>query len=100
MKATQPQSITSLPISPDEERRARVTKYVILMSMRFICFIPLFFVHGWWLLVFAVAVIVLPYIAVVVANNVTSQRRGEFIRPEINGVIVPFAQQPATGSAE
>ena len=82
MKKSQPQSITSLPQSPDAERHSRMIKYVTAMSIRMVCFILFFFVHGWWLLVVAVAAIILPYIGVVMANNV--------IRPS-----APVIQPPA-----
>jgi predicted tellurium resistance membrane protein TerC len=61
-------SITSLPPSPDEERRSRMRKYTIAMSVRMVCILLIFVVQGWWVWVFAFGAIVLPYIAVVLAN--------------------------------
>jgi hypothetical protein len=70
MRRSATQSITSLGESPEDERRSRMIKYTIAMSIRMVCFILFFFVHGWWLVVVGVAAIVLPYLGVVVANNV------------------------------
>ncbi|WP_353827576.1 DUF3099 domain-containing protein [Agromyces sp. SYSU T0242] len=80
MKHEPLQSITSLPPSPEEERRARMIKYTVMMSIRVVCIIALLFVQGWWLLVFAAGAVFLPYFAVVVANVATS-RRSEVERP-------------------
>jgi len=67
MKNTQ--SVTSLPVNPDEDRRRRMLQYTIAMSIRMVCVLLLFFVHGWWLLAVAIGAVVLPYIGVVLANN-------------------------------
>jgi hypothetical protein len=63
------QSVTSLEISPELERRNRFYKYTLAMVIRVICIIlsvsvPL----GWLTLVFAIGAIFLPYFAVVIAN--------------------------------
>lgn len=62
------QSITSLPQSPDDDRRSRLIRYSIAMTIRVICLIACLFVHGWWLMIPAIGAVVLPYIAVVLAN--------------------------------
>ena len=64
----QKQSITLLPESPQDDQRRRVIRYSIAMSLRVACIIASFFVQGWWLLVCVIGAIVLPYIAVVLAN--------------------------------
>lgn len=51
-------------------------KYSIAMSIRMACLILVFFVPGFWQLVFGLGAVVLPYIAVVLANvgaNMASQ---------------------------
>lgn len=63
-------SITSLPESPDADRRRRMLNYTISMSIRMVFVILCFFVDGWWLLVTASGAILMPYVAVVLANNV------------------------------
>ncbi|MEX1077627.1 MAG: DUF3099 domain-containing protein [Homoserinimonas sp.] len=66
------QSITSLPRSPEDDRRARMVKYSITMGIRLICIIVCFLVPGYWVIIPAIGAIVLPYIAVVLANVSTS----------------------------
>ena len=75
------QSITSLPASPEVERRNRMIKYSIAMGVRVICIVLMLFVHGWWLVVCALGAILLPYFAVVVANVKISPPAGEVLRP-------------------
>lgn len=62
------QSVTSVPVSPDEERDARFKKYAIAMTIRTVCVVLLVFVEGWMLLFVAIGAIFLPYFAVVTAN--------------------------------
>ena len=64
----QPADITSLPESPVEERRRRMVRYSVTMLIRLLCIAACFFVEGWWLLVPAFGAVVLPYVAVVLAN--------------------------------
>ncbi|MGH3703510.1 MAG: DUF3099 domain-containing protein [Agromyces sp.] len=77
----QQQSITTLPPSPEAERRARMIKYTIAMSIRVLCVIGLLFARGWWLAVFAAGAIFLPYFAVVLANVQGSGRQRAVLRP-------------------
>ncbi|MGR2751738.1 DUF3099 domain-containing protein [Agromyces arachidis] len=87
MKQQPTQSITSLPASPDDERRARMIKYSVMMGIRVACIFALLFAQGWWILVFAAGAIFLPYFAVVVANVGTVRRVDEVARP---GGLVPL----------
>lgn len=75
------QSITSLPRSPEAERRNRMIKYSVTMGIRMVCIVLMFFAQGWWLLVFALGAIVLPYIAVVLANVHGNPRGATVVRP-------------------
>lgn len=84
--AKQSTTITSLPRSPEDDRRARMIKYSITMGIRLVCVILCIFVRGWWLLLSATGAVILPYIAVVLANVVDT--RGS--RVERPGSIVPF----------
>jgi hypothetical protein len=81
MVMAQPQSITSLPESPDDDRHRRMIRYAIAMGVRVACVIACFFVHGWWLVVPIIGAIVLPYVAVVIANAGTPQGGGAVERP-------------------
>ncbi|MFW8746057.1 DUF3099 domain-containing protein, partial [Mesorhizobium japonicum] len=61
-------SITELPPSPDQERRARMLKYAIAMSVRVVCIILVVVVPGWWRIAPGLAAVFLPYFAVIIAN--------------------------------
>ncbi|BDZ47054.1 DUF3099 domain-containing protein [Naasia aerilata] len=87
-KRTDTQSITSLPQSPDQERRSRVLKYTIAMTIRTLCVVSLLFVQGWWMAVAIVGAIVLPYFAVVIANvHSKPEQAAPVLRP---GAIIPL----------
>lgn len=58
-----------------------MVKYSIAMGIRMVCIVCLLFAHGWWLLVFAIGAIVLPYIAVVLANVGPAGEGGPVDRP-------------------
>ncbi|MBB5641277.1 DUF3099 domain-containing protein [Cryobacterium roopkundense] len=75
------QSITSLPVSPEAERRSRMIKYSVAMGIRVICIVLMLFVHGWWLLLCAIGAIALPYFAVIVANVHSSPNGAPVLRP-------------------
>jgi hypothetical protein len=94
MKKPPQQSITSLPPSPDEERHSRVVKYSIAMSVRLLCVVLCFFVHGWLLLLAVVGALVLPYVAVVIANTASTSGSGTVLRP---GSVLRFQRPPTPG---
>ena len=81
MRKPPQQSVTSLPASPEEERRVRVIKYTIAMSVRLLCVILCFFVQGWWLVAAVIGALVLPYVAVVIANTKTRDASATVLRP-------------------
>lgn len=93
----QPQSITTLPESPDQERHRRMIRYAIAMVIRMVCIILCFFVQGWWLLVPIVGAVVLPYIAVVLANVGSGSPRARVLRPgalvQVRGTDSPGTEQ-------
>jgi heme O synthase-like polyprenyltransferase len=89
------QSVTSLPASPVDERKKRMQKYLIMMSVRIVCLVLMLFVKGWWLAVVAAGAILLPYFAVVIGNVGTSTlRRHE--RPTEIEVYRPQAAGPGS----
>lgn len=69
-----PQSVTSLQDSPEAERRERMVRYAVAMGIRLACIGACFFVSGWWLLLPALGAIFLPYVAVVLATSVTTNK--------------------------
>ncbi|MEV8254047.1 DUF3099 domain-containing protein [Rhodoglobus sp. NPDC076762] len=75
-----PESITSLPERPDDERRRRVINYSIAMAIRVVCVLLCVFVRGWWLVLPILGAVVLPYVAVVLAN-VETRRSGTVSAP-------------------
>lgn len=63
------QSVTSLEISPEEERRGRILKYSIAQGLRVVCIIIAVVNPGGIIMWLAVAgAVLLPYFAVVIAN--------------------------------
>ncbi|ANP72742.1 DUF3099 domain-containing protein [Cryobacterium arcticum] len=88
----QQQSITTLPPSPDEERRSRMIKYTVTMGIRMVCIVLMLFVHGWWLLVCALGAILLPYFAVIAANVHGEQRTTPVLRP--GAIVLSRAEAP------
>ncbi|MDG2497208.1 MAG: DUF3099 domain-containing protein [Aquiluna sp.] len=62
------QSATSLSLSPDEERRSRMVKYTVAMSVRMVCIVLGVFTQGVFMWIFFALAIFLPYFAVVLAN--------------------------------
>lgn len=93
MDTVKNQSITSLPRSPEEDRRARMIKYSLAMGIRMVCILSLLFVQGWWLVVMGIGAIVLPYIAVVLAN-VGTPTRGAVEAPTGREIMVRNPQAP------
>ncbi|HWH26058.1 MAG TPA: DUF3099 domain-containing protein [Pseudolysinimonas sp.] len=83
--------ITELPPSPDAERHSRMIKYSIAMAIRMVCIGLCLVVPGWWLLIPAVGAVVLPYFAVVIANNSRSAPVAAVGRP---GAVVPVKDRP------
>ena len=67
-----PQSLTSIAQSPEDERKSRMIKYTIAMTIRVICIVLAMIVQGWLMWLFFAGAILLPYFAVVIANGVGS----------------------------
>lgn len=63
-----------------------MVKYAITMGIRLVCVLLCFVVPGWWMLIPAVGAVVLPYIAVVVANEKVVAPASRVDRP---GAIEP-----------
>jgi len=56
-------------------------KYSIAMGIRLVCILACFVVPGYWIIIPVIGAVVLPYIAVVLAN-VTDSRPSPVARPE------------------
>lgn len=79
--AKKQQSITSMPRSPSDDRRDRMIRYAIAMSVRTVCLVVCLLVPGWWRLLPAIGAVVLPYVAVVLANASIALPVPQVIRP-------------------
>jgi predicted tellurium resistance membrane protein TerC len=98
MKKQPIQSATSLPPSPDAERKVRMLKYTVAMVIRLICFLVaalLYKTLGWWTLIPVVAAVILPYVAVVLANTVIQSKITPVERP---GALVPLSLPHSPGA--
>ena len=67
-------SLTSLPVSPNVERQTRLGQYLIAMALRLVCLFLCFVTPGWWILLPVTGVVVLPLVAVGLANVVNSNK--------------------------
>jgi len=78
------QSVTSAPQSAADEQAQRMRRYLATMSFRVVCTLLAIVASGWvrWTLVGAA--VVLPYIAVVMANAV---------RPRADYDVAPVAEE-------
>jgi predicted tellurium resistance membrane protein TerC len=63
------QSVTSLELSPEQERKQRMIRYSVAMTIRTLCIILGVITSGIWMWIFFGLAIFLPYFAVVLANS-------------------------------
>lgn len=77
-------SATSLPIAPKDDAGSRLTKYMVMMGIRLVCIVAMVLVQpfGWYTWLFALGAVVLPYIAVVIANVGSDVHRTNSVSPE------------------
>ena len=80
------QSITTVSESPDDERKSRMLKYTLAMTIRVVCSVVAMFVEGWLMWLAFAGAIFLPYFAVVLANA-QGPKPGEISR--VTQVIKP-----------
>ncbi len=62
-------SITDAAAAHSEDMRERMIKYAVAMGIRMVCIILIFVVDGWFKLVAVAGAVLLPWIAVVIANG-------------------------------
>ena len=84
MRDHAPQSATSLRRAPRDDANARMTKYFIMMSVRVVCFVLMVVItpYGWHTWVLAVGAVLLPYLAVIVANVASDVAPTTAVAPE------------------
>ena len=69
--------ITTAPETPEQEMAHRQKRYMISMGIRTLCFVAAIAVGpGWLRWVLVVAALVLPYVAVVMANSASPRVEG------------------------
>ncbi|MEY4398422.1 MAG: hypothetical protein RLZ53_998 [Actinomycetota bacterium] len=61
--------VTSIGEAPEVERKRRMIKYTISMTIRTLCVILVVFTTGVWQWIFGLGAVFLPYFAVVLANT-------------------------------
>lgn len=81
-----PIAITALPPSPEDDQRRRFRQYTIAMCVRVACILACLFTSGWVQIVCIVGAVVLPSIAVIIANasrstGATPERPGQSALP-------------------
>lgn len=86
------QSITTVSESPDDERKSRMLKYTLAMTIRVICIVVAMFVEGWLMWLAFAGAIFLPYFAVVLANA-QGPKPGEISK--VTQVIKPVDASPS-----
>ena len=73
--------------------------YSVAMSIRMVFVILCFFVQGWWLLFTAVGAILLPYVAVVLANNVVPRGGATAMAPGLLSIEPAVVIEPSRTAA-
>ncbi|MGO2539881.1 MAG: DUF3099 domain-containing protein [Specibacter sp.] len=63
------QAITNAAVSHSEEMHSRMVKYAVTMGIRMVCLAAIFVFDGWFKLIPVIGAVVLPWVAVVIANG-------------------------------
>jgi len=95
--------ITTASTSREADIAARQRRYLIAMGIRTACFVAAIFVaSGWWRWVLIVAALVLPYVAVVMANASSSKSDGFALLGRHAGAkeLEPGPETDGKGSAD
>lgn len=77
-----------------DDQHARVTRYLVSMSIRMVCLVLAVVLPSPWMWLCVAGAVVLPYIAVVAANA------GVEARPEPVQTVVPPGPRPIEGPPE
>lgn len=65
--------VTGAGIDPATDRKQRTRVYIISMSIRVVCVLCLLFTPGWWAILPILGAALLPFFAVMIANNTAPQ---------------------------
>lgn len=74
------QSVTDARTSSADDRAERARRYLTAMGLRGVCFVLAIVTSGWLRWTFVAGAVVLPYIAVVLANAVGPSKGGTVTR--------------------
>nr|WP_218853225.1 DUF3099 domain-containing protein [Microbacterium immunditiarum] len=90
-----------MPRAPRDDAGARSMKYIIMMSIRVVCFILMVVVtpYGWYTWVFGAGAVILPYIAVVIANVSSRPPVASAENPELTLTAAPPPAPPTADSS-
>lgn len=61
-------SITGASVPLSEDQRQRTRRYLVSMAIRTVCFVGAIFASGWLRWALVAGAVVLPYVAVIMAN--------------------------------
>jgi hypothetical protein len=75
------QVITALGRPPEQDRHRRMIQYSLAMAIRLVCLAACFLTPGWWVLLPAAGAMLLPLLAVLIANAVQPPQLGQVTRP-------------------
>ena len=67
--------ITDARMATSDEMSARIRQYTITMSIRAACFLSMIFVHGIFRWILFAGAVILPFVAVIAANQVNQHFR-------------------------
>lgn len=90
-----PQTITSAQRALSDEQAGRTRKYLISMGIRTGCVIGAIFIPGWPRWVLIAGAVILPYLAVVIAN--AGRERDHGTPTEVT--VQPIPALPGSGTA-
>jgi Protein of unknown function (DUF3099) len=99
----EPVRITTAASSPAADIAARQRRYVISMGIRTVCFVAAIVADGWLRWILIVAALLLPYVAVVMANSANTRsdgfllRDGGSARPELTAAPRSEERRPPDG---
>ena len=90
------QLITDARTGTSDEMSARIRQYTITMSIRAACFISMVFVHGVFRWVLFAGAVILPFVAVIAANQVNQH----FRRRKVTHAVQIERPELTTGQGE
>lgn len=85
------QSVTGIGQNPEQERKKRMIKYTVAMTVRVICLVLGMFLQGWLMWLCFAAAIFLPYVAVILANDVRLESENKAAPVTATKLTIPAA---------